>query len=87
MYQHMREKQRYLDETGQPVQVEVQILNLAVLREKILQIVFGCLLVQARDCHNPPFDRCAAQITIQYYCNVVIDVYLNFARVNRKKKK
>ena len=48
------------DETGAPVEVEVQVLDVADVAEGVVQVVLGRLLVQVGHKDDPALDGCGA---------------------------
>ena len=50
------EVRKDLDETGAPIEVEVQVLDVAKVAEFVVDVVLLRLLVQARDEDDPPLD-------------------------------
>ena len=50
------EVRKDLDETGAPVEVEVQVLDVADVAEGVVQVVLGRLLMQVGHKDNPALD-------------------------------
>lgn len=50
------EVRKDLDETGAPVEVEVQVLDVADVAEGVMQVVLGRLLVQVGHKDDPALD-------------------------------
>ena len=46
-----------LNITSPPIQIQMQIFNLSIIRKLIIQILLACFLMDIRDDDDPAFDR------------------------------